>query len=55
MVNTPKVIFSKTLDAPFGNNTTFASGNLADEISQLKIKQEKIYWYMVVQVSYHLS
>ncbi|NBA77311.1 dihydrofolate reductase [Emticicia sp. ODNR4P] len=36
MVNTPKVIFSKTLVVPFGSNTTFASGNLADEISQLK-------------------
>lgn len=36
MVNTPKVIFSKTLVAPFGSNTTLASGDLANEISQLK-------------------
>ncbi|MDI9872144.1 dihydrofolate reductase family protein [Flectobacillus roseus] len=36
MVNTPKVIFSKTLVAPFGSNTTLASGDLTNEISQLK-------------------
>lgn len=36
MVNTPKVIFSKTLDAPFAKNPTLAKGDLADEISRLK-------------------
>ena len=41
MVNTPKVIFSKTLDKPFGKNTSLAKGNLADEISTLKNKNGK--------------
>jgi len=36
MVNTPKVIFTKTLDKPIGKNTSLAKGNLADEIAQLK-------------------
>ncbi len=36
MVNIPKVIFSKTLDKPFGKNTTLAKGNLNEEIATLK-------------------
>ena len=36
MVNTPKIIFTKTLDKPIGKNTSLAKGNLADEISNLK-------------------
>ncbi len=39
MVNTPKVIFTKTLDKPIGKNTSLAKGSLADEILKLK-KQE---------------
>ena len=41
MVNTPKVIFTKTLDKPIGKNTSLAKGNLADEISTLKNKSGK--------------
>lgn len=41
MVNIPKVIFSKTLDEPFGKNTTLAKGTLADEIAQLKNQEGK--------------
>lgn len=36
MVNIPKIIFSRTLDKPFGKNTSLAKGNLADEIAKLK-------------------
>ena len=36
MVNIPKIIFSKTLDQPFGKNTSLAKGNLADEMAKLK-------------------
>jgi dihydrofolate reductase len=32
MVNTPKIIFTKTLDRPIGKNTSLAKGNLADEV-----------------------
>ncbi len=39
MVNIPKVIFTKSLDTPFGKNTNLAKGNLAEEIANLK-KQE---------------
>lgn len=41
MVNMPKVIFSKTLEKPFGKNTIVAKGNLADEIAQLKQQEGK--------------
>ena len=34
-----KVIFSRTLDKPFGKNTSIAKGNLEEEIAKLK-KQE---------------
>ncbi len=39
MVDTPKVVFTKTLDKSTWNNTTLAKGNLAEEIFNLK-KQE---------------
>lgn len=39
MVDTPKVVFTKTLDKSPWTNTTLAKGNLADEIAKLK-KQE---------------
>lgn len=36
MVTIPRVIFSRTLDKPFGNNTSLANGILAEEITKLK-------------------
>ena len=36
MVNVPRIIFTRTLDKPFGENTSLAKGNLADEIAKLK-------------------
>ena len=39
MVDTPKVVFTKTLDKSPWTNTTLAKGNLAEEIAKLK-KQE---------------
>ncbi len=41
MVNLPKIIFTKTLDKPFGNNTSLAKGNLVDEIVKLKNQNGK--------------
>jgi dihydrofolate reductase len=41
MVNTPKIIFTKTLDKPIGKNTSLAKGNLTDEISNLKKRDGK--------------
>ena len=41
MVDTPKVVFTKTLDKSTWNNTTLAKGNLADEISNLKKQKGK--------------
>ncbi len=41
MVNLPKIIFTKTLDKPFGKNTSLAKGNLADEIAKLKNQNGK--------------
>jgi len=41
MVDTPKVVFTKTLDKSTWNNTTLAKGNLADEIANLKKKNGK--------------
>jgi len=41
MVNIPKIIFTKTLDKPFGKNTSLAKGNLADEIAKLKNQSGK--------------
>ena len=36
MVDTPKVVFTKTLDKSPWNNTRLAKGNLIDEVNQLK-------------------
>jgi dihydrofolate reductase len=36
MADTPKVVFSKTLDRSAWNNTTLANGNLVEEIADLK-------------------
>lgn len=36
MVNTPKIIFTKTLDKPLGRNTSLATGSLEDELANLK-------------------
>lgn len=41
MVNIQKIIFTKTLDQPFGKNTSLAKGNLADEIAKLKSQNGK--------------
>jgi len=41
MINIPKIIFTKTLDKPFGKNTFLAKGNLADEIAKLKNQSGK--------------
>jgi len=41
MVNTPKIIFTKTLDKPMGKNTSLAKGNLPDEILNLKKQNGK--------------
>jgi dihydrofolate reductase len=41
MVDTPKVVFTKTLDKSNWNNTTLAKGNLADEITNLKKQNGK--------------
>jgi dihydrofolate reductase len=40
MVQTPKVVFSKTLETSVWDNTVLAKGNLADEIDALK-RQDK--------------
>jgi len=41
MVDTPKVVFTKTHDKSTWINTTLAKGNLADEIASLKQKEGK--------------
>jgi dihydrofolate reductase len=41
MVETPKVVFSKTLDKPTWNNTTLAKGDLAEEVANLKKQDGK--------------
>lgn len=41
MVDTPKVVFSKTLPASKWTNTRLANGNLADEIANLKNQSGK--------------
>jgi dihydrofolate reductase len=41
MVDTPKVVFTKTLDKSTWNNTTLATGNIADEIAKLKKQKGK--------------
>ncbi|MBD0310317.1 MAG: dihydrofolate reductase [Microcoleus sp. T1-bin1] len=41
MVDTPKIVFTKTLDKSTWNNTTLAKGNLAEEIANLKKQNGK--------------
>ncbi len=41
MVDTPKVVFTKTLKESLWNNTSLATGNLADEVNQIKKKNGK--------------
>lgn len=41
MVDTPKVVFSRTLDESIWTNTVLAKGNLADEIANLKNQSGK--------------
>jgi dihydrofolate reductase len=41
IVDTPKIVFSKTLDQSTWNNTTLAKGNLAEEIANLKNQNGK--------------
>src|SRR6266542_2118306 len=41
MVDTPKVVFTKTLDKVTGKNISLAKGNLTDEIANLKNKNGK--------------
>jgi dihydrofolate reductase len=41
MVDTPKVVFTKTLDKVAGKNISLAKGNLADEIANLKKQNGK--------------
>jgi dihydrofolate reductase len=41
MVNTPRIIFTKTLDKPFGKNTSLAKGKLDEEIAKLKNQEGK--------------
>lgn len=36
MVNTPKLVFSKTLESSTWNNTTLVKGDLAEEVTKLK-------------------
>jgi dihydrofolate reductase len=41
LLNTPKIVFTKTLDKSPWNNTTLAKGNFADEIADLKKQKGK--------------
>lgn len=41
IADTPKVVFSKTLDKSTWHNTTLAKGNLAEEIASLKTQNGK--------------
>jgi dihydrofolate reductase len=41
LVDTPKVVFSKTLDKSTWHNTTLAKGELAHEVAQLKKQKGK--------------
>jgi dihydrofolate reductase len=41
MVDTPKVVFTKTLEKSTWNNTSLAKGNLAEEIANLKKQNGK--------------
>lgn len=41
MVDTPKVVFSKTLDGIQGRNVSLAKGTLEEEIAKLKDREDK--------------
>jgi dihydrofolate reductase len=41
MINTPKVVFTKTLDKSEWKNTTLAKGNLTEEINKIKNRSGK--------------
>ena len=41
MVDTPKIVFSKTLEKPEWDNTNLAKGDLVEEITQLKKQSGK--------------
>lgn len=41
MANIPRIIFTRTLDKPFGKNTSLANGSLAYEITKLKNQSGK--------------
>lgn len=41
MVDTPKVVFTKTLDKPKWENTTLAKGKLSEEVKKLKNQNGK--------------
>ncbi len=41
MVDTPKVVFTKTMEKSEWNNTTLAKGNLVEEVNALKQKEGK--------------
>lgn len=41
LVDTPKIVFTKTLKQSSWNNTTLATGDLADEVNKLKKQQGK--------------
>lgn len=45
MNDTPKTVFSKTLETINGKNTSIAGGDLVDEISRLKNENEEIIAY----------
>jgi dihydrofolate reductase len=41
MVDIPKIIFSRTLHSPVGQNSSLSKGNLADEVAELKARSGK--------------
>jgi len=41
MVNTPKIVFSRTLEKSIWTNTILATGNLTEEINNLKNQKGK--------------
>ena len=58
MMDTPKVVFTRTLEKSEWKNTTLAKGDLTEEVNRLKEKwqdlpTEKILLCMVVLNSYH--
>ena len=51
--DTPKVVFSRTLEKSQWDNTVLAKGDLVEEINRLKsTKAVKILWPMVARLSY---